>query len=160
MADKFLFLVMVPMVYLAFFTCAVGALAKVFEILRAPKHPHTLQIFPQRNAAGLKALIETMTLPSVLQTKPVFWAILMVFHWGILLLVLSHLDLLPQINILPSDSGHMIGNGAVGAALILSVLYFLLRRFASPVREISVPADYLLLLLQKSQLLPKVPQLL
>ena len=147
MADKFLFLVMVPMVYLAFFTCAVGVLTKIFEILRAPKHPHTLQIFPQRKASGLKALAEALTMPTVLRAKPVFWVILMVFHWGILFLVLSHLDLLPQINIISSNSEHMIGNGAVGAAVTLSVLYFLLRRFASPVREISVPADYLLLLL-------------
>ncbi len=147
MADKFLFLVMVPMVYLAFLTCAIGVLTKIFEILRAPKHPHTLQIFPQRKASGLNALAETMTMPTVLRAKPVFWVILMVYHLGVVFLVLSHLDLLPQINILSSDSEHMIGNGAVGAAVTLSVLYFLVRRFASPVREISVPADYLLLLL-------------
>ena len=41
----------------------------------------------------------------------------------------------------------MLGYGAVGVALTVSVVYFLLRRFRSPVREISVSGDFIILIL-------------
>jgi nitrate reductase gamma subunit len=147
MVDKVFYLVMVPMVYMAFAACIVGVLMKFTELLKAPKHPHTLQIFPQRKAGGLFAAVEVFTLPTVRQTKPVLWVFLMLFHLGVVGLILSHLDLLPLINFMSADSPHMIGNGFVGVTVTISLLYFLMRRFSSPVREISVPADYLLLLL-------------
>lgn len=147
MAEKFLFLVMVPMVYLAVAWCVLGIVVKLVGILKSPKHPHTLQVFPERKAAGLSAAFEAVTMPTVRRSRPVLWLVLMMFHLGFVALILSHLDLLPGISIMPADSPHMLGNGVVGVVVTLSVLYFLLRRFASPVREISVPADYLLLLL-------------
>ena len=63
------------------------------------------------------------------------------------LLFLAHIDLLPQVNIMSADSDHMIGNGAVGAILTICVVYFLFRRFRSPIRELSVAGDYILLFL-------------
>jgi len=147
MVDKFLFVVTVPMVYLAVAWLAVGIVVRIAAVLRAPRHPHTLKVFPERKAAPLAAMWESFSMPTVRRKSPVFWIFLMLFHAGFVLLILSHLDLLPQVNIMPPDSPHMIGFGAVGAVLTLSVTYFLMRRFASPVREISVPADYLLLFL-------------
>jgi nitrate reductase gamma subunit len=41
----------------------------------------------------------------------------------------------------------MLGRGFVGVGVTLPLFYFLFRRFKSPVREITVPADYLLLIL-------------
>jgi len=147
MVDKILYVITVPMVYLAVAWLAVGVVARIVGVLRSPKHPHTLKIFPERKAAPLVAAWESFTMPTVRRKKPVFWIFLMLFHAGFLLLILSHLDLLPQVNMMPADSPHMIGWGAVGVVLTLSVTYFFLRRFASPLREVSVPADYLLLFL-------------
>jgi len=48
---------------------------------------------------------------------------------------------------MPPGSRHMLGAGAVGVAVTLPVLYFLVRRLRSPVRELSTPADFLLLML-------------
>ncbi len=90
---------------------------------------------------------DTFTMPSVRHYKPLLWVFLLVFHTAALVLFLAHLDLLPQINIMPRQSPHMIGNGAVGAVFTTSLLYFMFRRFRSPLREVSVPADYLLLFL-------------
>jgi len=147
MVDKIFYFIMVPMVYLAFAWCAIGILWKVVSIMRLPKQTHTLKIFPDKSAAGLRAVLETFAMPSVRRHQPVLWFFLGVFHLGILGLILSHLDLLPQINIMPAESKHMLGNGAIGVAVTVSVLYFLLRRFRTPIREISVPADYLILFL-------------
>ena len=86
-------------------------------------------------------------MPSVRRYEPVLWCFLVLFHVAILILVLAHLDLHPRVNIMAADSEHMIGNGAIGIIVTVSLLYLLFRRFRSPVREASVPADYLLLLL-------------
>ena len=42
---------------------------------------------------------------------------------------------------------NFIGKGFVGLTLAISLLYFLFRRFSSPVRDLSVPEDYFLLIL-------------
>jgi nitrate reductase gamma subunit len=47
--------------------------------------------------------------------------------------------------VIPHDV--FLGQGYVGLILSLALLYFLFRRFASPVRELSVPEDYYLLIL-------------
>ena len=147
MIDKLYYFIMVPMVYLAFVWCLVGIAAKIVRILRAPQHPTTLQIFPETKRPLLAAVVDTFTLPTVREHRPLLWFFLMMFHAAIVLLIVAHLDLIPQLSIVSADSPHMIGHGAVGIALTVSVLYLLFRRFRSPVRELSVPSDYVLLLL-------------
>jgi nitrate reductase gamma subunit len=83
-------------------------------------------------------------MPSVRRHQPVLWFFLGVFHLGILGLILSHLDLLPQINIMPAESKHMLGNGAIGVAVTVSVLYFCCAAFVRRSVKFLVPADYLI----------------
>ncbi|NLH48728.1 MAG: respiratory nitrate reductase subunit gamma [Myxococcales bacterium] len=147
MTDKIFYFVMVPMVYLAFAWCIIGVLVKIVGIWRSPKPTHTLKIFPEKSSPTLVGTIEAFTLPTVRRYQPLLWMFLGLFHLGILGLILSHLDLLPQINLLAPESKHMLGNGAIGVIVTVSVVYFLFRRFRTPVREISVPADYLMLFL-------------
>ena len=71
----------------------------------------------------------------------------MIFHISFLLLILGHLDILPNISLIPEASRDMLGRGLVGVGVTLPLFYFLFRRFRSPIREITVPADYLLLIL-------------
>ncbi|MEW6348516.1 MAG: respiratory nitrate reductase subunit gamma [Thermodesulfobacteriota bacterium] len=154
MADKFWYFVMVPMVYLSAAWCVVWLAVKVTAILHAPKLPHTVRIFPEDKgpddpaaAPLVGAIIDSFTMPSVKRYQPCFWWFLILFHGALLLLLVSHLDVLPQINLMSSDSPHMIGNGAVGVLVTVALLYFLFRRFRTPVREVSVPGDYLMVLL-------------
>jgi nitrate reductase gamma subunit len=154
MADKFWYLVMVPMVYLAVAWCIVGIGVRIYHVVSAPKYPRTLRIFPEGkdpedwNTGGLTAAIwDAFTMPSVRKYKPFLWFFLMVFHVAFLLLIMAHIDLIPGVEISGAASKHMIGYGAVGLTVTVSVLYFLFRRFRTPVRDVSVPADYLLLFL-------------
>jgi len=147
MVDKIFYFITVPMVYLALAWCIIGMVWKVAQVLKAPKHPFTLKIFPDKDHPVPSAVWGALSMPTVRRQKPFFWAVLVLFHLGLFLLILAHLDLLPQINIYPADSPHMIGNGAVGVVVTFAVLYFLARRFLAPVREFSAPGDYLLLLL-------------
>jgi len=154
MSDAFWYFVMVPMVYLALAWCLVGIVVNILGVLKAPSQPPTLRIFPEGKGpddppespmAG--ALWDAFTLPSVRKYQPVLWVFLILFHVGFVTLILAHLDILPQIDIMSAKSDHMLGNGAVGVVITACVLYFLFRRFSTPVREISVPADYLVLVL-------------
>jgi nitrate reductase gamma subunit len=152
MIDRLFYFVTVPMVYLALAWCLVGTIVRIVQIARRPRHPFTLKIFPERPSALsrvplLGALADTFGMPTIRKRQPVFWFFLGLFHLAFLALILGHLDLLPQIDIMPPESKHMLGYGGVGVALTILVLYFMFRRFRTPVREISVPADYLLLLL-------------
>jgi nitrate reductase gamma subunit len=147
MIDKIYYFIMVPMVYLAFVSCIIGIALKIVGILRAPKHPTTLKIFPETKRPLLAALLDALTLPTVREHRPVLWFFLMMFHIALALLIVAHLDLIPQLRIASKDSPHMIGHGAVGVILTISVAYLMLRRFRSPVRELSVPSDYILLAL-------------
>ena len=104
MVDKILYVITVPMVYLALAWLVLGVIARIVMVLRAPAHPHTLKIFPERKAAPLVALWESFTMPTVRKNKPLFWVFLMLFHLGFGALILSHLDLLPQISLMPKDS--------------------------------------------------------
>jgi nitrate reductase gamma subunit len=92
-------------------------------------------------------LVETFTMPQVRKHKPLFWVFLVIFHISFLLLILGHLDILPSISLVPETSKNMLGSGLVGVGVTVPLLFFLFRRFRSPNREISVPADYLLIIL-------------
>lgn len=139
--------IMVPMVYIAIAFCLVAIVLRIVSILRAPAQPYSLRIFPASKKPLLKALADTFTMPQVLSQKPLFWLFLMIFHISFLLLILGHLDILPNISLLPESSRHMLGAGLVGVGVTLPLFYFLFRRFRSPNREITVPADYLLIIL-------------
>lgn len=147
MADTIYFLIMVPMVYLAVAVFVIGIIARVARILASPPHGATLRVFPARKGSCLWALADAFLMPQARKHTPVFWVFLMLFHLAFLLLILGHLDLIPGVGLMPADSPHMIGWGAVGVAVTLAVFYFLLRRMQGPVREISTLGDYLLLLL-------------
>lgn len=145
--DKIEYGIMVPMVYLALLFCLVAIVLRVASILRAPAQPYSLRIFPASKKPKLTALAETFTMPQVRKHKPLFWVFLMIFHISFLFLILGHLDILPTISLMPEASKHMLGAGIVGVGVTLPLFYFLFRRFRSPNREITVPADYLLLIL-------------
>jgi nitrate reductase gamma subunit len=154
MADRIWYIVMVPMVYVSFAWCITWIVIKLAEILKAPKSPSTLRIFPEgkdsEDTSGTGwagALWDTFSMPSVLRYNPLLWLFLIVFHIAILAVILAHLDIFPQIGIMPTGSEHMIGNGAIGVVLTICLLYFLFRRFVGPLREVSVAGDYLLLVL-------------
>jgi nitrate reductase gamma subunit len=72
----------------------------------------------------------------------------MAFHICLLLLLIGHLELLADFavfQVIPHEI--FLGNGFVGLILAVCLLYFLFRRFVTPVKDLSVPEDYYLLIL-------------
>jgi nitrate reductase gamma subunit len=146
--DKVVYFILVPMVYIAFAVFIVGTAVRLIKIFRTPKNPTTLQIYPERKPKWLWALHDTFLFPTVRRHQPVLWFFLILFHVGLLLLIIGHIELFGHFEILqivPHDV--FLGQGYVGLMVSISLLYFIFRRFRSPVRELSVPEDYYLLIL-------------
>ena len=142
------YIIMVPMVYLAFALFIFGTAFRLVKLFREPRHPATLQIYPEKNPKWLWALLDTFLLPTVRRHKPVLWVFLMLFHISFLLLIIGHLELIDEfriIQVIPHEI--FLGRGFLGLILSVALLFFLFRRFVSPYRELSVPEDYYLLIL-------------
>jgi nitrate reductase gamma subunit len=142
------YIILVPMVYVAFAVFFVGTVVRLVKIFREPKNPSTLQIFPERQPKWLWALHDTFLLPTVRRHKPVLWFFLMVFHIAFLLVIIGHIELFKRFSIFQVIPHQVfLGDGFVGLSLAISLLYFLFRRLISPYKELSVPEDYYLLVL-------------
>ncbi len=142
------YLVLVPMVYAAFAVFVLGTVWRLVQTARRPAHPTTLQIFPKKEPAWLYAVGDTFLMPSIFRHSPVLWFFLAVFHVAVLLLIIGHLELFgdwPIFQLVPHEV--FLGRGFVGLAAAVSVLYLFFRRFHAPVRDLSVPEDYYLLIL-------------
>lgn len=145
--DKVYYFIMVPLVYISIIVMIVGIAARIISILRAPLPAFSLKTYPAKKRPFFAALMDTFSMPMIRKGNPLFWFFLMMFHIGIFFLLFGHLDLFPGVNLMPPQSRHMIGAGAVGLSVTIPTLYFLIRRFKGQERHISVPSDYLLLLL-------------
>jgi nitrate reductase gamma subunit len=142
------YLILVPMVYLAFLIFIVGTVIQIVKIGRSPRQPFTLQIYPEKKPKWLWALYDSFLMPSVRRNTPWHWVFLMLFHLGLLLLILGHLELFKGVTWFQFwEHDLFLGRGFVGLAALVALLYFLFRRFHSPTRELSVPEDYYLLIL-------------
>lgn len=142
------YIILVPMVYLAFAVFIVGSIVRIAKIWREPPNPTPLEIHPVKKPRWLWTLTDTFLFPTVRRHKPVLWVFLMAFHICLLLLLIGHLELLADFavfQVIPHEI--FLGNGFVGLILAVCLLYFLFRRFVTPVKDLSVPEDYYLLIL-------------
>ena len=142
------YIVLVPMVYLSFGVFLLGTAFRLFQMFRAPKLPTTLQIYPEHRPKWLLAAFDALFFPTVRRHKPLLWVFLMVFHICLILLILGHLELFAEIGFLQIISHEVfMGKGLVGLLTSICLLFFIFRRFRSPVKDLSVPEDYYLLIL-------------
>ena len=146
--DQITYFILVPMVYLAVLVFVVGVIWRIVRARLRPAFAPTLQIFPEKKPAWLYVLGDAFLMPTVRRHNPVFWVFLMAFHICLLLLVLGHLELIREFAFI-QVIGHEIflGGGFVGLIMLVSLLVFLVRRWSSPTKELSVPEDYFLLVL-------------
>ena len=142
------YIILIPMVYFAVALFFMGTLIRLVKMFRAPKHPATLQIFPEKQPKWIWALHDTFLLPTVRRHNPLLWVFLMLFHISFFLLIIGHLELIGDFRIFQIIEHEVfLGKGFVGLIISVSLLFFLFRRFVSPNRELSVPEDYYLLIL-------------
>lgn len=147
MRDTLYYFIMVPMVYLAAAVFVGGLFFKFMNVMLSPRIKGRLGLFPRRLPRAAGVLKDAFALPPAFRKDKVFWALIIAFHVAFVLLALGHLELIREfafLQIIPHQV--FLGAGAVGIVLIAATLYFLFRRFRTPWREISVPEDFILLL--------------
>jgi nitrate reductase gamma subunit len=139
---------MVPMVYIAFATLILGTLFKFVKVLLSPSLPGTMAIFPGKLPRTLGVLKDSFLVPAAWRGSKIFWLVIVAFHAAFFLLFIGHLELIRDFSIIQLIPHEVfLGAGWVGIVLMVTTLYFLMRRFSTPVRQISIPEDYLLLIL-------------
>lgn len=146
------YLVTVPGVYLAVGVFLLGMVYRLVQWRRTAASPMRLGIFP-KPAPGVRPLrivADTFLFPQLAEVNPRLWAGAFIFHAALFGVFVGHLHLLGRfpgrLEALMSAGASTVG-GAMGILWALAILYLLIRRFKSPVRELSTPEDYLLLLL-------------
>ena len=136
------------MVYVAVAVFFIGTGVRIVTMWKEPKHPSTLQIFPEKRPKWLWALHDAFLFPTVRRHNPIHWIFLMLFHICLFLLIFGHLELVDEFSMIQViEHDIFLGGGLVGLTLSVALLYFLFRRFVSPNRELSIPEDYYLLIL-------------
>lgn len=148
LVETLTYIVLVPMVYLAATVFIFGTGVRLVKLFRAPKPTADLRIHDGRKPGWLGALHDAFLFPTVRRHRPLLWIFLILFHLCLLLLIFGHLELFAEIDILQIVPHEIfLGQGLVGLLTGAALLYFLFRRFGSPVRDLSVPEDYYLLIL-------------
>jgi len=146
--NTLIYIILVPMVYVAFGVFIIGSAVRIINIWRQPKNPSTLQIYPEKKPKWLWAISDTFLFPTVRRQNPLHWVFLILFHICIFLLIIGHIELIDEFSIFQIIEHEVfLGGGYVGLILSITLLFFLFRRFRSPVRELSVPEDYYLIIL-------------
>ncbi len=154
--DWFSFVFAGVFVYIAIVIFIGGLIWQVVKWQRIAKTPIRLGMFPQPTGAarGWKLLKDTFFFPQVLDTDKGIWLFAGAFHLAGLLMFVGHLRLIheftPLLTWLGVDGMNQFAyltGGTFGIVLTVALIYYLLRRFVSPYKDLSVPEDYLLLIL-------------
>lgn len=141
------YIVLVPMVYAALAVFIVGSAWQGVRIWRGLNPTLETRVGPTRTPKRLGAVYEILLSPELLRSHPVHWVFLAVSHLALLLLLVGHLELFGEIRafqIIPHRI--FLGAGVVGITLLVALLFFLCRRFHTPVREVSEPGNYYMLI--------------
>ncbi len=141
------YIVLVPMVYLAFAVLVFGSLWQIKDILRRPAFKPTLKVYPEKGSPWLHSLADAFLFPTIRRHNPVLWGVVVLFHVCLFLLIIGHFELFREVGwmqVLPHEV--FLGAGALGILVLLCLLFFLFRRFLPPVKELSLAEDYILLI--------------
>ena len=147
--DRFNYFVMVPMFYAAIVIFIIGTLSRLIKIGLAPNpKAMSLRVFPEKRSKSLAVLNDIFLFPGITRKKdPAYWVFFGLFHIAIFFLFLGHLELIADIRAIQLVKHRIfLGKGLVGLVFVVSLFFFLFRRFRSPYRELSIPEDFIILL--------------
>lgn len=150
--DFLSYLITGPLIYLALAVLILGLIYRITHWLSVPASSINLGVYPKQQglSKGTAVFRDTFFFPQVGEVNRNMWLAAILMHLAILGVFVGHLRLIGRfpgaLEPIMSSSAHLAG-GTMGVIFLLGVVYFLLRRFKSPERELSVPEDYFLLLL-------------
>ena len=155
--DWFSYLVAGILVYVAVVVFIAGTIYRIYKWSKIRKSKVKLGMFPKPKSTGarwFKLGKDTLIFPQVLDVDVSMWIFVMLLHIGGIGIFFGHLrlfgDIAPMVNAVGENTMEQISmwaGGTMGIILLIAAVYFIVRRFKSPYRDLSVPEDYLMLLL-------------
>jgi len=155
--NLFSFIVAGIMVYIAIIVFIGGIIYQLISWFRAPKSPVRLGLFPRpknKGARFFKTIKDSLFFPQSFEVDKTMWIFAIVFHGSLLGVLIAHFRLVreftPLVNILGIAGLNRvseIGGKTLGIIIAITLIYYLLRRFSSPFKELSVPEDFLLIII-------------
>jgi len=155
--DWFSYLVAGILVYVAVAVFILGTAYRIYQWFRINSSSVKLGMFPKpknRWARGIKLAKDSFLYPQVLDVDATMWFFVLLLHIGGIGAFVGHLRLFNEFTPIANALGDegmaqfaLWTGGTVGIILLVSVTYLILRRFKSPYKDLSIPEDYLLLVL-------------
>ncbi len=155
--DLFSFITTGVLVYIAIAVFVTGMIYRLYEWFSTPRSPVKLGMFPKpssdlgRWSADFK---DSIFFPQSFEVDKPMWLFAIIFHIAGLMIFIGHLRLIREFTPIANALGpegmdrfSSLTGGIFGIVVTIAVLYYLFRRFVSPYKDLSVPEDYLLLLL-------------
>ena len=155
--DWFSYLVAGILVYVAVAVFLLGTAYRIYQWFRVARSSVKLGMFPRPKnkwARGIKLVKDSLLYPQVLEVDATMWLFVLLLHIGGIGAFVGHLRLFNEFTPIANALGEegmaqfaLWTGGTVGIILLVSVTYLILRRFKSPYKDLSIPEDYLLLVL-------------
>ncbi len=155
--DWFSYLTCAIGVYVAVAVFVVGMGWRAYQWASTPRSAVKLALYPKpaTRLGRLGALLrDTFVAPQAARIEPGMWAMAILFHVAALAAFFGHLRLVHEFTPLVAVLGVNgmnefagIAGGIAGIAMLVAVLYWLFRRTYGPYKNLSVPEDYVLLVL-------------
>lgn len=144
-------------VYLAAVVFFGGMAWRLWQWSTTPRSPIRLGLFPKpATRAGRfgKLMKDTFIAPQSARITPWMYAFAMTFHLAALAAFFGHLRLVhefdPLVALVGQEGMNALGafaGGAAGILMLVAVLFWIARRTLSDWKVLSVPSDYLILVL-------------
>jgi nitrate reductase gamma subunit len=150
-------LIVAILVYVAVVVFIVGMTFKIIIWAKAPRMQLRLGVFPKPKNGFIrffKVLKDSFVFPQVVEIDRWMWIFAILFHLALLVALAGHFRLVREFTFVSNVIGQAnlntlgaVGGGTMGIIMIFALGYYLFRRFASPYKEISVPEDFILIIL-------------
>ena len=145
------------MVYIAVIVFLVGMACQIYGWVKTPRSSVRLGIFPRPKNKGVrffKLLKDSFIFPHSAQVDPWMWIFAIFFHFSLAAVLLAHFRMVreftPLVNVLGKEGMEKIGaiaGGTMGIILLITILFYIFRRFFSPYKDLSVFEDYFIVFL-------------
>ncbi|MCW4042769.1 MAG: respiratory nitrate reductase subunit gamma [Candidatus Bathyarchaeota archaeon] len=145
--------------YIALIILIDGILYRLYGWSRRPKAAATFTVYPASKGftrALPKILGQIFLLSKLLREKKALWAGIWLFHLSLVMIIVSHYKVFFRYmwfweNLgVSADSFSLISDlfdGVTGVIMVTSLAFLFVRRFPKFLRKLSIPEDYLILLL-------------
>lgn len=145
--------------YIALIILIDGIIYRLYKWARRPKAAATFTVYPASKGftrALPKILEQIFLFPKLLREEKTLWGGILLFHLSLVMVIISHYKVFFRYmwfweNLgVSANSFALISDlfdGATGVIMVTSLVFLFIRRFPKFLRKLSIPEDYLVLLL-------------